>query len=121
MSYAINNPPTHTAKYNRAEYITMQSGIKFYTEKVFAIPYPVSTWYFSYYKLLYWTGSHTLSQIVAGTITRDSEAFRVVFHNGLTRGYILANPDEQYALSFRIPENEWELYPTVLISSLVKK
>lgn len=105
--------------YSKAEFLIMRSGINLFTTKAFSIPYPVSAKYFSYYKLLYWTGQHLLESIEAGIICRDGIAFRVQFH-GITRGQILSDPDAQYAISFRAPTSEWEIDPVVLISTSSK-
>lgn len=108
------------APYSRAEFLVIRSGISFLSRTAFKLPYPVSCKYFSYYKLLYWTGSYTLESIEAGIIVRDGIAFRVHFH-GTNRGSILAYPNDQYALSFRAPNSEFDLDPIVLISHTDKK
>lgn len=102
--------------YNTAELLLIRSGIKFYSYQCFSIPAPIVSRYFNTYKLLYWSGHHLLDQIIAGTITRNDVAYRVVYRNQLTRGYILQNRDEQYSLSFRESYDAWNIEPVVIIS-----
>jgi len=100
---------------SRADSLLIKSGLRFYLANVFAIPAPIVDRYFSYYKLLYWTGHHTIDSIEAGMIVRDNIAFYVRYHNDLTRGAILRNPTAQYALSFRNPKPGFG-DPVVLVS-----
>ena len=81
-----------------------------------SIPKPAAYKYLQYYKLLYWSGHHTLESIEAGMIVRDNTAFIVRYHNGLTRGKILAKPDAQYRISFRAAKDFLCIDPIVLIS-----
>lgn len=101
--------------YNEVERMIMRNGIKFYLYNTFRIPYPVTYKYFSEYRLLYWSGEYLLEQISVGMIERYCAVYQVIYHDGLTRGYIKANPKEQYALSFRIVKSEWSFDPVVLI------
>jgi hypothetical protein len=114
---SLEFPPSPLSNVERQ---VMRNGIRFFTSHVFAIPYPVAVANFSYYKLLYWSGHHTLESIEAGIIVRDDIAFIVRYHRDLTRGKILANPDAQYAISFRAPRKDWNIDPIVLISEATK-
>lgn len=107
--------------YNHAEKMLITSGLRFYSEKCSRIPEPVADKYFEIYTLLYWKGSHILENISAGTITKYNTAFKVIYLNKLCRGTILAHPDEQYSLSFRAPNPEWDLQGTVIISPTSKR
>lgn len=106
-------PPTEISNVDR---MILRNGIKFYLHHSFSIPYPVACQYLQYYKLLYWSGTHTLESIEAGMICRDDIAFIVRYHKDLTRGKILRNPDAQYAISFRAALDQYNLDPVVLIS-----
>ncbi len=86
--------------FSEVDRTVLRNGIRFYSIGCTSIPAPIVSRYFTYYNLLYWSGSHLLKQIQAGIIERDNIAFRVIFHK-LSRGKILANPDKQYKLSFR--------------------
>jgi hypothetical protein len=107
----LSNP-----RYTETEFMIMRNGIRFYTSNTFHIPYPITYKYFSYYKLLYWSGAHILESIEAGLIVRDDIAFIVKYHKDLTRGKILNEKDKQYVLSFREPEPKWSIDPIVIIS-----
>jgi len=109
----LSNP-----RYTATEQQIMRNGIKFYTHNTFHIPYPITYKYFSYYKLLYWSGAHILESIEAGMIVRDDIAFIVQYKDNLTRGKILKNKDIQYCLSFRKPEEQWCIDPIVIISEI---
>lgn len=101
--------------YNQAERLLIQSGIRYYTLGCSRIPAPIVDKYFDTYYLLYWRGTHLLEQIQAGLIEKYDQAFKVVYHNNLTRGNIIESKDSQFALSFRAPKAEWGISPTVLI------
>lgn len=103
--------------YNHAEKLIITSGIRFYSERCARIPEPIADKYFEIYSLLYWKGSHILKEIEAGMITKYNTAFKVIYLNKLCRGNILANPEDQYSLSFRAPNPEWDLQGCVLISA----
>lgn len=104
--------------YSGAEKQVMRSGIKFFNEQTFRIPYPVSHRFFTSYYLLYWSGSYLLKAMETGYIEHNGILYKVIFHkkDGITRGKILAAPDRQFALSFRIPHEMWRLEPVVIIS-----
>ena len=101
--------------------LILRNGIRFYTINSFDIPYPVTYKYFKHYKKLYWSASYLLSQIEAGMIVRDDIAFIVQYHKSLTRGMILneakKNENTQFILSFRAPQDQWNIDPIVLISN----
>jgi hypothetical protein len=107
-----------TPRYSTVEHRIMRNGIQSYTLNTFAIPYPIAYKYFSYYKLLYWSGYHVIESIEAGLIVRDDIAFKVQYNKeqGLTRGEIIRAPDMQYCLSFRSPDKQWHIDPVVIIS-----
>ncbi len=107
---------TEDSKEIAADRILIQSGVRFYTENCFVIPAPIVSKYLKTYKLIYWHGFFLLATMQAGMIERDGVAYRVKFHRNLTRGYIIAHKEQQFALSFREPADE-NLYPYVLISS----
>lgn len=108
------------SEHNHANEMIMKSGLRFYTSQCFSIPAPIVDRYFHYYKLLYWSGHHILESIEAGYIVRDNIAFRVMYYRNLTRGNILNAKDEQYILSFRMPNPDWNIDPVVIISSITK-
>jgi hypothetical protein len=99
-----------------ADRILIQSGVRFYCENCFTIPAPIVSKYLRTYKLIYWHGFYLLATMQAGMIERDGIAYRIRFHRNLTRGFILKNKEQQFALSFREPSDS-NLYPYVLISS----
>jgi hypothetical protein len=104
MNYPIETTkqiPLIPIPYSFADEVVLRSGIKFLSYNVLSIPTPIVQKYFPLYKLHYWSGSYIIQQIQAGMIERHGVAFIVQYYDGLTRGYILANPDEQYKLSFR--------------------
>lgn len=86
----------------------------------FSIP-PHYSHCFSDYYLLYNQGSYILSHSINGTIYRDGIEYIVVYHNDLTRDYIKQNRLEQYALSFRKAQPEFELPAYVLVSRTLKQ
>lgn len=108
---------------SHAEYLTTRSGIRFYTEHCPRIPLPVVMKYFNrYYKLIYWSAEYIISSIEAGIIVRDDIQFKVAY-KGITRGEILleckladGNPKRQFQLSFRVPDEKWNIPATVVIS-----
>ena len=125
--FALHNPPSHSiqaTKYSPDEKQLLRRGIQFYLLNTFRIPSYIQHNYFKYYKLLYWSGQHLLESIEVGMIVRDDIAFSVIFTQGLTRESIKAaihrNPNVQYQLSFREPEDTWNLYPVVLVRDAVK-
>jgi hypothetical protein len=84
--------------------------------KYFSIP-EHDQWRFQSYSLLYWKGSHLLSRIKDGMI---DGVYQVIYHPPLTRGKILANPETQYALSFRAPNQEYNLPAYVIVGEATK-
>lgn len=109
-----------SAELNHANEMIMRSGLRFYNNHCFKIPQSIADRYFGYYKLLYWSGSHILESIEAGFIVRDDICFKVQYHKELNRGKILAaskqNCNEQYILSFRSANKDWQIDPVVIIS-----
>lgn len=101
---------------NAVDNLIVRQGLRFYSTYCPRIPRQVVASYYSYYKLLYWSGHHLLESIEAGVICRDDIAFRVLYFDKLTRGKILANPDAQYAISFRKVHDAWMHDPIVLVS-----
>lgn len=68
--------------------------------------------------LVYWSGEFILERIKNGVILGGTTtSFHVHFMGDLTRGDILANKEEQFALSFRIPQKEFALGNFVLIAA----
>ena len=98
-----------------AERYQMRAGIRLITENSFSIPSQLQR-YFSTYKLFYWRGEFILSKIESGTITKDGIKYAVKFHRNLTRGQMLASKQNQFALSFRAPNEDWAILPVVIIS-----
>lgn len=76
---------------------------------------------FSNYFILYWSASHTTSQISAGTILKDKIPYLAVFCKNSSRGKLKANPSSQVALSFRNPQPEFGLPAYVLIQLMEPK
>jgi hypothetical protein len=103
--------------YSYAEKLLIRSGLKVYAYQCARIPKPVVHRYFKTYYLLYWSRSHLLSQIRSGHITHDGIEYRVIYATDCNRGRIVAadNP-EQFALSFRIAESQYNIDPVVIIS-----
>jgi hypothetical protein len=110
--------------YSETDRMVLRNGIRFYNNLIFRIPYPVTSNYFKYYKLLYWSANHIIESIEAGMICRDDIAFRIHYNANLTRGKILhaANHEstalKQYALSFRAAYDGWSIDPVVIISEV---
>lgn len=98
-----------------AEQMILKSGIRFYTTNCFCIPAPIVDRYFQSYHLLYWSGDYLLKQIKEGTITKDGITYQIRFKAGLTRGKILANLENQFPISFRIPCAEYGILPVAII------
>ena len=102
-----------------------RSAIRFYSSKCWNIPSPLVSNYFSEYYLIYWSGMY-LSEKLANSggylvridpLTSRKKSYKVEYSRSLTRGKILANPDAQFALSFRSPSVDWNLDNVVLISA----
>lgn len=98
------------------------NAVRFYTNQCFAIPKPLANHYMKQYFLVYWRGSFILEQMQEGYITRKRSIdnrllrYKIVFKTPLTRGKILARLENQFALSFREPFQEYGINPVVFIS-----
>lgn len=104
MSFILQNQmELFQIPHDHADWLIIRSGIRQYSLHSFCIPAPIVQKYFSYYKLLFWSGTHILESIEAGMIVRDNISFYVHYHGSLTRGKIVQKPDSQYRLSFRKP------------------
>lgn len=68
-----------------------------------------------YFKL-YWEGKYLLSKIQSGIIRKDNVDYLAVFSRYCSRGYIVANPNVQYAVSFRQAQAEYNLSAYCYIS-----
>ena len=116
LQYYNSQLPLFPEPFCEIDKTVIRNGVKFYMHHAQSIPKPAAYKYLQYYKLLYWSGHHTLESIEAGMIVRDNTAFIVRYHNGLTRGKILAKPDAQYRISFRAAKDFLCIDPIVLIS-----
>lgn len=88
---------------------------RFITKHWFGIPMHIANEFFWDYYIKYKEGSFLLASIKEGEIKVGQRNFLVQYNSGLTRGYILAHQEEQYACSFRIPKDEFNLPSYVLI------
>jgi hypothetical protein len=114
-------PGITTTNYPAIDYTTERNATRFYATKCFAIPPPLVQSHFSKYYLLYWSGSYLLEQIKQGAIAHNGIVFAIEYKRGLTRGRIIANMQDQYALSFREPQLRLALLPVVIISATNRK
>jgi hypothetical protein len=73
---------------------------------------------FASIQLRYWSGKHVIQEMKNGIIHNMYLNFQVQFLCGLSRGQILAaDLNTQYALSFRVPKEEYKMMNYVLIRS----
>lgn len=101
------------------ESLLIKNGLRFYSFNCFSIPRSITSRFYSYYKLLYWSGDYLLHVIDnnEGSIFRSGIEFRTVFHREVTRGYIMAHRGKQFAISFRAVDSKYELPSIALISA----
>ena len=109
-----------STKFPNTEKTVIRSGIRFYTQFCNKIPSPIVSEYFSVYKLLYWSAKHTYYRIVEGMIESEGIQYQVIY-KGITRGQLLSLIQnefslEQISLSFRKPNPEWNIQPTVILN-----
>jgi hypothetical protein len=103
--------------YSYAEKLLIQSGLKVYAYQCARIPKPIVHRYFKTYYLLYWSRTYLVDRIVSGHITHDGIEYRVIYGSTVTRGRILQSADSnQFALSFRIADSQYNIDPVVIIS-----
>lgn len=97
--------------------MTIRAGIKFFSEHTFAIPAPIVNDYFIEYKLIYWSGYYLIKAMSQekGYISRGHTKYKVIYNTGF-KG--VKDPDKQYAISFRIPKDDWNLEPVAIISNV---
>ena len=103
MGYPIN------AGYKR--YGVAKSQCRLLTQNVFNIPIDFQDLYHKYY-LVYWQPEYFFSQLQDGMIQRDGTDYQVIYH--------LCTPAtvrkcSQVRLSFRVPQQEYEIEPYVLV------
>jgi hypothetical protein len=107
--------------YPAIDYTTERSAVRFYSTRCFRLPAPIVENHFSKYYLLYWSGAYLFGEIQNGAIVHNGTLYRVEYKPGLTRGKILGNMQDQFALSFRAPQDRLDLPAIVLISVTNRK
>lgn len=93
------------------KYGVAKSQCRLLTQNIFHIPLDYQDLYHKYY-LLFWTPDYFYSQVHDGMIQRDGVDYQVIYH--------LCTPTAlrkyaQVRLSFRIPQQEYEIEPYVLV------
>lgn len=69
------------------------------------------------YFRLYWEGKYLITRIFEGCIIKDDTTYVVVYDRKCTRGYIVANPNKQYSVSFRKASPEFNLPAYCFVSN----
>ena len=73
------------------------------------------TEYLENFQLNYWTGTYLKSQIVNGTITKNSISYNIIWLSSPETCY----KSSQVVLSFKVPHRIYELEPYVVIDKRI--